>query len=208
MIIGSLGVCPAICGSQRESLKEGISGLHLKYLRVRASVEIVKGHLVRIRIHIDNDLFQEVGVIVFQIQVQRLPEKRDISRYACSIIPSLFLIEMIGDAHLAAACHQIIILGKHMVGAISLSGGKTEMNKVIGVVLNVRTRSHKESVLTAMVATKSGHQHELIIQVEGILCVGPAHRFTCKSFRQRCFSVIGQSVMLVVSVIIIAEACR
>ena len=115
---------------------------------------------------------------------------------------------MIGDAHLAAACHQIIILSKHMVGAIPLSGGKTEMKKVIGVVLNVRTRSHKESVLTAMVATKSGHQHELIIQVEGILCVGPAHRFTCKSFRQRCFSVIGQSVMLVVSVIIIAEACR
>lgn len=32
MIIGSLRVCPAICGSQRESLKEGISGLHLKYL--------------------------------------------------------------------------------------------------------------------------------------------------------------------------------
>ena len=82
------------------------------------------------------------------------------------------------------------------------------MNKVIGVVFNVGTWSHEKAVLTAMVATKSGHHHQFILQIKSVLRISSSYRFACKSLRQRSVSIVGQTVMLVISVIIITESRR
>ena len=86
-------------------------------------------------------------------------------------MPSLVGSEMcIRDSvYPAAACQQVVILGQHMVRAVSLSCRKTEMYILVGIVLHMETRSDEIAVLTAMVAADTTHQHQFIVPVVGVL---------------------------------------
>ena len=115
---------------------------------------------------------------------------------------------MFGDVYPATACQQVVILGQHMVRAVSLSCRKAEMYILVGIVLHMEARSDEIAVLAAMVAADAAHQHQFIVPVVGVLHVGAGDGFLGEFLRQRLFRVIVQAVVLVVRVIIEAQSGR
>ena len=110
---------------------------------------------MRVGIHIHHYLLEEVRVVILRIQVQRFAEQGDVKGSARSVVPSLILVEVPGDVYTAAACQEVIVLGKDMIGAIPFSGGKTEVRVFVGIVLYVETGRDKVTVLAAAVTANT-----------------------------------------------------
>ena len=163
---------------------------------------------MRVRIHVYHHLLAEIRVIVFRIQVQGFAEQGNIGGSTCAIVPGLILVKTFGDVYPAAACQQVVILGQHMVRAVSLSCRKTEMYILVGIVLHMETRGDEIAVLAAMVAADATHQHQFIVPVVGVLHVGAGDGFFGEFLRQRLCGVIVQAVVLVVGVIVEAQSGR
>ena len=157
---------------------------------------------MRIAIHINYYLFQEIRIVILGIHIQRLAKNRNVSRHARSVIPRFLLIQMRGNLHFTAACQKIVILCQYMIGTVSLTGRQTKMQILIRIILDVCTRCYKETMFAAVIPSDTAHQHQLVIQIECILDICSRNRLLHIFLRQSIFHLIRQPVMLIVTIII------
>ena len=76
-----------------EAVEERVFGIHLKGVAVAlAAVEVRDVYLVRVGIIIDNRLLGESCVVVLRIELQRLPEERNVGVGCKSVVPGTFLL--------------------------------------------------------------------------------------------------------------------
>ena len=163
---------------------------------------------MRVGIHIHHYLLEEVRVVILRIQVQRFAEQGDVKGSARSVVPSLILVEVTGDVYTAAACQEVIVLGKDMIGAIPFSGGKAEVRVFVGIVLYVETGRDKVTVLAAAVTANTAHKDKFIIQIIGVLHIRSRNGFLYELPRKRLLRIVRQPITLIVGIVVETQSRR
>ena len=83
--------------------------------------ELIARQSERFHIIVDDGLLEEVSVVVFRIQFQRTFSNGDLHLGAQSIVPGLFLPDILIDNQMAATGQQKAVLGHDVWCAIPLS---------------------------------------------------------------------------------------
>ena len=74
---------------------------------------------------------------MYKRQIQGMTEKRNVSSDTGPVIPGLLLFQMLIDNDLPATGQKEIILSQHMVGPVTLSNRKTEINNIVGIIFDM-----------------------------------------------------------------------
>ncbi len=114
------------------------------------------------------------------------------------------MLEVVGNDEFAAACQEIIVLGKCMNGAVSLACRQAEAYDVVGLPFHVEAWSDEVAVFAAVVSPYASHHYEPIVEVVGVLSVNARHGLLLVVASLRGSSLVVESVQL--SKIVVVEA--
>ena len=107
-------------------------------------------------------------VVILCIQFECLTKQRDIERATDTVVPGTFLFQIINH-QLSSAGQQIIVLCQSMNRTIAFACRESQTDYLVGCEFEVETGCHKRPITTAVVGSDTGHRHNLVIEIVGIL---------------------------------------
>ena len=166
--IGRLHVIPTVSGGQFQPADNRIGSIYLERVGIGLAIEVCDVNERDIGVIVHDSLVAEAGVVVFQIDFERLAANRNLQRTAHAIVPRAFLAQFVYNES-ATARQQIVVLGQGMHRTVAFACRQTQAHHLVRGDLEVETGREKSAVEAAVVCPQPCHGHQFVGERIGIL---------------------------------------